>query len=87
VKCWAPIVARSDPDPFTHITGTSRPVWSTAVPLADVLPPPKFDTARFAPRRLDAYTSCPRTSDPGGACAADQTSSTRSTSGVTVLMW
>ena len=32
VKCSGPIVARSLPEPLTHMTGTSRPTWSTAVP-------------------------------------------------------
>ena len=54
VKCSAPIVARSEPEPLTHITSTSRPAWSVAVPLAEVLPPPKFDTARLAPSRFEA---------------------------------
>ena len=57
VKCSAPIVARSEPEPLTHITSTSRPAWSVAVPLAEVLPPPKFETARLAPSRFEATTS------------------------------
>ncbi len=44
VKCSRPhrreVAARAlDP----HRRATSRPAWSVAVPLADVLPPPKFD--------------------------------------------
>ena len=31
----------------------------SSTPLADVLPPPKFDTARLAPSRCDARTSWP----------------------------
>ncbi len=57
VKCSGPMVARSEPEPLTHMTGISRPVWSVAVPLADVLPPPKFETARLAPSRCEASTS------------------------------
>ena len=57
VKCSGPIVARSVPDPLTHITRCSRPAWSVAMPFADVLPPPKFDTARLAPTRCEASTS------------------------------
>ena len=85
VKCSAPIVARSEPEPLTHITSTSRPAWSIAVPLADVLPPPKFDTARLAPSRFEASTSWARRS-PSGAPPAGQRSSTVSTSGVTMLI-
>src|SRR5919112_291815 len=84
VKCWAPIVARSLPEPLTHMTGTSRPVWSTAVPLADVLPPPKFDTARLAPSRFEASTSCPRVSS---GTSPGQRSSTGSISLAMVLMF
>ena len=47
------IVARSVPEPFTHSTRTSRPVWSVVVSFAEVLPPPTFATARSAPRRLE----------------------------------
>ena len=65
VKCSAPIVARSEPEPLTHITSTSRPAWSVAVPLAEVLPPPKFDTARLAPSRFEASTSWARRSPSG----------------------
>ena len=65
VKCSAPMVARSEPEPLTHITSTSRPAWSVAVPLADVLPPPKFDTARLAPSRFEATTSWARRSPSG----------------------
>ena len=84
VKCSAPIVARSEPEPLTHITSTSRPAWSVAVPLADVLPPPKFETARLAPSRLEATTSW--SSSSPGAPSAGQRSSTVSTSGVAMLI-
>ena len=66
VKCLGPIVARSLPEPLTHMTSTSRPAWSIAMPFADVLPPPKFDTARLAPSRFEASTSSARRS-PSGA--------------------
>ena len=85
VKCSGPMVARSEPEPLTHITGTSRPAWSMAVPLAEVLPPPKFETARSAPSRLEASTSWSSTSS-SGAPPSGQRSSTWSTSGVTVLI-
>jgi hypothetical protein len=84
VKCCGPIVARSLPEPLTHITGTSRPAWSIVVPLAEVLPPPKFDTARLAPSRFEASTSSARTSLWGAS--AGQRSSTGSTRGVTLLI-
>ena len=64
VKCSGPIVARSEPEPLTRITGTSVPVI-VRVPLADVLPPPKFETARFAPSRCEASTSWSSTSSGG----------------------
>ena len=87
VKCSDPIVARSEPEPLTHMTGISRPVWSIAVPLADVLPPPKFDTARLAPSRFEARTSWPRMSPSvSGAPLPGQRSSTKSTIGVKVLI-
>ena len=57
MKCSGPIVARSEPEPLTHMALISRPVWSIVVPLADVLPPPKLETARFAPSRCEASTS------------------------------
>ena len=85
VKCSGPIVARSEPEPLTHITGTSVPVWSFAVPLADVLPPPKFETARLAPSRCEASTSWSSTAS--GGSSSGHRSSTWSISGVTVLMW
>ena len=84
VKCSRPIVARSEPEPLTHITGTSRPAWSIAVPLAEVLPPPKLETARFAPSRWEATTSS--SSRSPGAPPAGQRSSTSSISGVRVLI-
>src|SRR3954471_1163814 len=77
------MVARSLPEPLTHMTGISRPVWSSAVPLADVLPPPKFDTARFAPRRFDASTSWPSASD--GTPSSGQRFATESISWDVVL--
>jgi hypothetical protein len=40
VKSEPDIVARSLPEPLTHIARTSRPTWSVAVPFAEVLPPP-----------------------------------------------
>lgn len=49
----ASIVARSEPEPLTHRTATSRPVWSVSTLLAEVLPPPKFETARLAPSRFE----------------------------------
>ena len=62
VKCSRSIVARSLPEPLTHMTSTSRPTWSVAVPLADVLPPPKLATARSAPSRCEASRTCPSAS-------------------------
>ena len=71
VKCFSSIVARSEPEPLTHIVGTSRPTWSVEVPLADVLPPPKFATARSEPSRWEASTTCPSgvVGDAGGGPA------------------
>ena len=40
VKSDAAIVARSLPEPLTHIARVSRPTWSAAIPFAEVLPPP-----------------------------------------------
>ena len=40
-----------------HSTSISRPTWSIAVPFADVLPPPKFATARSAPSKCDASST------------------------------
>src|SRR5215216_4728359 len=50
VNCSALMVARSVPDPLTHSTSTSRPAWSFSLALVEVLPPPKFATARSRPR-------------------------------------
>ncbi len=59
VKSPAPMVARSQPEPLTHIVATSRPAWSSERPLAEVLPPPKFATERSAPSRCEACRTSP----------------------------
>ena len=85
MKCLASIVARSLPEPFTHIVATSRPTWSIAVPFADVLPPPKLATERSAPSRCEASRTWPRASS-GTSDAAGQRSSTAAISRVPVVI-
>src|SRR3954468_6416220 len=78
VKCSRSIVARSEPEPFTHMTRCSRPTWSRAVPFADVLPPPKFATARSEPSRCEASRTCPSVSSGTADGSSGQRSSARS---------
>ena len=79
VKSEPFIVARSLPEPLTHMTSTSRPTWSVAVPLADVLPPPKFATARSEPSRWEASRTCPSASSGTSPGADGQRSSVGAT--------
>src|SRR4051794_12704632 len=78
VKLPRSIVARSEPEPLTHITRTSRPTWSVEVPFADVLPPPKFATARSEPSRCDASRTWPSVSSGTAEPSSGQRSSARS---------
>ena len=68
------MVARSLPEPLTHMTETSRPAWSVAITLAEVFPPPKFDTARSAPSRRDAKTSRSSSSAAAGGSRGHRSS-------------
>ena len=54
VKSRAVIVARSQPEPLTHMVGDGSAGVVGGGPLADVLPPPKFATARSEPSRCEA---------------------------------
>ena len=77
VKSPSPIVARSEPEPLTHIVATSRPTWSVLSPFAEVLPPPKLATARSEPSRWEASRTWPSASS--GTPDDGQRSSARST--------